>query len=152
MKRFLPVLLAALLTSPAVAQGITITRPGAAPATTFAPSLSEVPAGWRMLSGRVRAPRDVRLPAGSTVSVSIEDVTRMDVPSTTLLNISFPATRLSAPYQMQFNPVRLSPRRVYAVTARVTGPNGRLLYLTTTVQELPQARNAVMDVRVMPVR
>lgn len=141
----------------ALAQGIRITRPATAPAAaspapSFSADLSDVPAGWRVLSGRVRAPRDVRLPAGSTVSVAIEDVTRLDAPSRTVLNVSFPATRLSAPYQMQFNPVRLSPRRVYAVTARVNDARGRLLYLTTTQQELPTGRNAVMDVRVTPVR
>lgn len=155
-------LLAALLAVPALApsalaQGIRITRPATAPAAASPASsatvdLSEVPAGWRVLSGRVRAPRDVRLPAGSTVSVAIEDVTRLDAPSRTVLNVSFPATRLSAPYQMQFNPVRLSPRRVYAVTARVKDANGRLIYRTTTRQDLPTGRNAVMDVRVTPVR
>ena len=76
----------------------------------------------------------------------------LDAPSRTVLNVSFPATRLSAPYQMQFNPVRLSSRRVYAVTARVKDARGRLIYLTTTQQELPAGRNTVMDVRVTPVR
>jgi len=158
MKRFLPqrltpLLLAALLAPPALAQGIRTNRPSTPPATSSAaPSLSDVPAGWRVLSGRVRAPRDVRLPAGSTVSVAIEDITRLDAPSRTVLNVSFPATRLSTPYQMQFNPVRLSPRRVYAVTARVKDADGRLIYLTTTQQELPTGRNVVMDVRVTPVR
>lgn len=154
MKRFLAVLLAALLAAPALAQ-IRITRPApppapAAPAT--APDLSDVPAGWRVVSGRIQAPRDVRLPAGSTVTISLEDVTLADAPSTTLLRVSFPVSRLSTPYQIQFNPVRLNPRRTYAVRTQVRGPDGRLLYTSDTRQELPGGRNAVLNLRVVPVR
>lgn len=152
MKRRLSLLLAALLASSALAQGITITRPSTPPAPTSVPALSDVPAGWRVIGGRVRASQAVRLPAGSIISVRLEDVTRLNAPGSTLLEIRFPATRLSAPYQLQFNPVRLNPRRVYAVTARVYGPGGRLLYRSAAAQELPQGRNVVMDLRVVPVR
>lgn len=155
MKRLATVLLAALLAAPALAQGITITRPATLPASatkTTPPSLSEVPAGWRMVSGRVGASRDVRLPAGSTVTVSLEDVTLVNRPAVTLLKVSFSTPRLSAPYQLQFNPVRLNPRRVYAVVANVYGPDGRLLYRSAAAQELPQGRNVMLDLRVVPVR
>lgn len=153
MKRLVTVLLAALLATPALAQGITITRPTPSPASAATlPNLSEVPAGWRVVSGRVRAPRDIRLPTGSTVTVSLEDVTLVNRPATILLKASFSTPRLSAPYQLQFNPVRLNPRRVYAVTANVYGPDGRLLYRSGAAQELPQGRNVVMDLRVVPAR
>lgn len=154
MKRFLAVLLAALLAAPALAQ-IRITRPTtppapAAPAT--APDLSDVPAGYRVVSGRIRAGGEVRLPAGSTVRVSLLDVTATGAASKPLVEFSFPTPRLSTPYQMQFNPVRLKPGRVYAVTARVYGPDGRLLYRSAAPQELPQGGNTVLDLRVAPAR
>ncbi|WP_034386259.1 YbaY family lipoprotein [Deinococcus sp. YIM 77859] len=154
MKRRTILLLATLLATPALAQGITITRPSTPPATTptAVPALTDVPAGWRVVSGRIRAPQAVRLPAGSTVTVRLEDITRLNAPRTALLTISFPASRLSTPYQLQFNPVRLDSRRVYAVTARVYGPQGRLLYRSAAAQELPPGRNVVMDLRVVPVR
>ncbi|WP_019587207.1 YbaY family lipoprotein [Deinococcus apachensis] len=154
MKRLLAVLLAALLAAPAAAQ-IRITRPTTPPATTAsttAPDLSDVPAGYRVVSGRVRAGGEVRLPAGSTVRVSLVDVTGSGTVRKPLVDFSFSTPRLSTPYQMQFNPVRLNPGRMYAVTAQVYGPNGRLLYSSVAPQELPQGRNVVLDLRVAPVR
>lgn len=155
MKCFLPLVLAALLSPAALAQ-MTITRPSV-PASSVPSSLlpavpSDLPAGWRVVSGRVRAPAEVRLPAGSTVTVSLEDVTRQDGPSLFRVQASFPASRLSTPYQLQFNPVRLRPGRSYALTARVTAQDGRLLYRTTTPQPLPGPQNAVQDVAVSAVR
>lgn len=150
MKRLLAVLLAALLVTPALAQ-IRITRPTTPPATT-APDLSDVPAGYRVVSGRVRADGEVRLPAGSTVRVTLVDVTGSGAARKPLVDFSFPTPRLSTPYQMQFNPVRLKPGRTYAVTAQVYGPNGRLLYSSAAPQELPQGRNIVLDLRVAPTR
>ncbi|WP_102125596.1 YbaY family lipoprotein [Deinococcus planocerae] len=155
MRFHLPLLLAALLTPSAPAQ-MTITRPPP-PAASVQPSAapavpSDLPAGWRVISGRVRAPAEVRLPAGSTVTVSLEDVTRQEGASLSRVQASFPISRLSTPYQLQFNPVRLRPGRTYALTARVTAPDGRLLYRTTTPQPLPTARNAVQDVAVSAVR
>ncbi|BDP43127.1 hypothetical protein DAETH_30960 [Deinococcus aetherius] len=147
--------LAALLAPGALAQ-MTITRPSA-PASSVPSSLlpavpADLPDGWRVISGRVRAPAEVRLPAGSTVTVSLEDVSRQDGPSLSRVQASFPVSRLSTPYQLQFNPGRLRPGRAYAVTARVTAPGGRLLYRTTTRQPLPTAQNAVQDVLVSAVR
>lgn len=150
MKRVFPVLLAALLISPALAQGIRIVRPGTPPPATTpstAPDLSDVPAGWRVVAGRVSAPSTVRLPAGSIVTVAIQDVTGGRTPST-LLEVSFPTTKLSTPYQLQYNPVRISPRREYVVTARVNDARGRLLYRSAARQELPEGRAATLNLRV----
>lgn len=175
MKPTLSLVLAALLAPAALAQGMTITRPsgsvvtlpaqpaGTSPATspaaqaaafqaTAAPVPADLPAGWRALTGRVRAPGEVRLPAGSRVTVSIEDVSRQDAPSTTLVRASFPAGRLSTPYTLQYGTGRVAARGTYIVTARVTGPDGRLLFLTTTQQPLPTLRSARMDLRVTAVR
>ncbi|WP_216324831.1 YbaY family lipoprotein [Deinococcus aestuarii] len=155
MRFHLPLLLAALLAPSALAQ-MTITRPSA-PTPGVQPTATpavpaDLPDGWQVISGRVRAPAEVRLPAGSTVTVSLEDVSRRDGPSLFRVQASFPVSRLSTPYQLQFNPVRLRPGRTYALTARVTAPGGRLLYRTTTPQPLPTARNAVQDVVVSAVR
>ena len=102
-----------------------------------------------MVAGRVSAPSTVRLPAGSIVTVAIQDVTGGRSPST-LLEVSFPATKLSTPYQLQYNPVRINPRRDYVVTARVNDARGRLLYRSASRQELPGSRAAVLNLRVAP--
>lgn len=166
MKRLTLLLAATLLASPALAQGIRITKPGTqtqmgtslsqgvstTTTTTTTTTFTDVPQGWRAVAGRIRAPRDVRLPAGSKVTVTLEDVTVMDAPSKALLTVSFPASRLSTPYQLQFSPSRLSARRTYAVMARITGPDGRLLYITDRMHELPRAARAVLDLQVRAVR
>ena len=154
MKRLSALLLAALLFTPASAQ-IRITRPTTPPAgtmTTTAPDLTDVPAGYRVISGRIRAARDVRLPAGSTVTVSLEDASPSASTRRPVLEISFSTPSLSSPYQMQFNPVRLNARRDYVVVARVYGPNGRLLYSGASNQNLPGGRNVVVNVLMTPVR
>ncbi|MEF2276983.1 YbaY family lipoprotein [Deinococcus sp. YIM 134068] len=157
MKLCLPLLLAALLVPPALAQGMTITRPSVpAPASqppTASPALpADLPAGWRVLSGRVRAPAEVRLPAGSVVTVAIEDVSGQTGLSLSRVRASFPVSRLSTPYRLEFNGSRLRPGRTYAVTARITDPGGRVLYRTSVIQPLPAARSAVQDVVVEGVR
>ncbi|GAA5514246.1 hypothetical protein Dcar01_03001 [Deinococcus carri] len=152
MKRIMTLLLAALVAAPAAAQTIIITRPATPAAQTSVPSLQEVPSGWRVLTGRIRAPQEVRLPAGSMVVLSVQDVTRVNGNHPTLVKVNFPATRLSAPYQVQYNPARLNPRRVYVLNVRVTGPNGNVLYTSSQQQELPRTQNAVMDLQVKPAR
>lgn len=142
MTRASVLLLTALLSAPAAAQGLTIT-PTTSPRLPV-PLVSELPEGWRLLRGRVRAGDDVRLPAGSTVYIRLLDQMRPESP---LLEIDFPAAKLSTPYQVQYNPVRLSTRRTYVVVASVVGPDGQVLY-TGTPRELPASRNAVMDLRV----
>lgn len=152
MKRRTLLLTATLLSTPALAQGIRIVRPTTPTTTTSTTTTVQVPAGWHVVTGRVRAPRDVRLPAGSTVTISLEDVTREDEPSTTVLKVDFPTSRLSTPYQLQFNPVRLSEDRTYIVTARIYNASGRLLYISRTRQELPSAKNVIMDLNVVAAR
>ncbi|SMB96014.1 YbaY family lipoprotein [Deinococcus hopiensis] len=166
MKRLTLLLTVTLLATPALAQGIRITKPssqmgssmssGTVTTTTTTSATSstmmDAPKGWRVVAGRIRAPRDVRLPAGSKVILTLEDVTVMDAPSKALLTVSFPASRLSTPYQIQFSPSRISARRTYAVMARVTDSNGRLLYITDQTHELPRAARAVLDLQVKAVR
>ncbi|MDB5044804.1 MAG: hypothetical protein JWQ08_854 [Deinococcus sp.] len=157
--RLLLPLVAALLMAGASAQqttigGMTITRP--APATPAAPaaaaSNASIPAGWRELRGRLMTPSRMALPAGSLVSVVIEDVSLQDVASRQMVRVQFAAPRLPASYQIVYNPVRFVAGRSYAVRATVTDRNGKLLYTTDTRTQLPTASRAVLDVNVIRVR
>lgn len=154
--------LAALLLAGASAQttigGMTITRPAptarpaTAPSATSSNTAASIPAGWRELRGQVLTPSRIALPAGSTVTVVIEDVSLQDVASRQLVRIQFSAPRLPASYQIVYNPVRFSASRSYAVRATVTDKNGRLLYVTDTRTELPSGSRTVLDVKVVRVR
>ncbi|MFC6591970.1 YbaY family lipoprotein [Deinococcus lacus] len=167
MKRTLLLLTAAFLGT-ATAQtrigSVTITRPATAPAqaspprtqapasapraaattaATPAPVPSDLPAGWRMLSGRVTAANDVKLPAGSRVQVTIEEAGR----TKPHLEVEFKATSLSAPYQLQYNPARLSGQN-YFVRVKVVDRSGRVLYSTDGQYRLPTQRSAKLNIRV----
>lgn len=150
--------LAALMVAAASAQtstigGMTITRsaPVIRPAAAASTSAS-IPAGWRELRGRILTPSRAALPAGSVVTVVIEDVSLQDVASKQLVRIQFSTPRLPASYQIVYNPVRFSAGRSYAVRASVTDKNGKLLYVTDTRTELPTGSRAVLDVKVVAVR
>ena len=156
--RFLLPTLAALLLAGASAQttigGMTITRPTpvSRPATAPASASSSIPAGWRELRGQVLTPSRTALPAGSVVTVVIEDVSLQDVASRQIVQIQFSTPRLPASYQIVYNPVRFAAGRSYAVRATVTDKSGKLLYVTDTRTELPTAARAVLDVKVIKVR
>lgn len=163
-------LFAALLSGAALAQttigNVTITRPGdvktvtparAVPARTPAPGLaratamtapSSLPSGWRHLQGRVVAPSDVRLPAGSKVVVSIEELAPNLAHRSTYLRVSFAATRLSTPYTMQYSAHRLNPQSIYAVRAKVYDRQGRLLYANKALHRAPALQAAKMNIAV----
>ena len=151
--RLLPALAALLLTG-ASAQtsigGMTITRP--APTSASAALSASIPAGWRELRGHVLTPSRMTLPAGSLISVVIEDVSLQDVASRQMVRVQFAAPRLPASYQVVYNPVRFVAGRSYAVRATVTDKNGKLLYVTDTRTDLPRASRAVLDVNVIKVR
>ncbi|ANE44566.1 hypothetical protein SU48_13245 [Deinococcus puniceus] len=156
--------LAVLLLAGASAQttigGMTITRPvpisrpapAPTPSAASSSTAASIPAGWRELRGQVLTPSRTALPAGSTVTVVIEDVSLQDVASKQLVRIQFSTPRLPASYQMVYNPVRFSAGRSYAVRATVTDKNGKLLYVTDTRTELPTGNRAVLDVKVVRVR
>ena len=157
MRVLTPVLAVALLLPVASAQSrigdVTLTPiPAPAPARTLPQSeRSDVPAGWQEILGRVSAPRTVNLPAGSRVNVIVDDPTRTGA-ARQVLRISFSAPRLSAPYQIVFNPSRLVPGRTYGVRSTVTDRQGRVLYASTAYARLPQGTRTALNLSVSPVR
>ncbi|ADY27062.1 hypothetical protein Deipr_1930 [Deinococcus proteolyticus MRP] len=120
---------------------------GAAQATAMT-APSDLPSGWRHLQGRVVAPSDVRLPAGSRVQVSIEELAPNLAHRSTYLKVSFPATRLSTPYSLQYSAHRLNPGSIYAVRAKVFDRQGQLLYSNKTLHRAPALRAAKMNINV----
>lgn len=157
MRFFTLVLAATLLSSQAFAQGrigdvILTPTPAPAPTRTLPQSArSDVPAGWQEVLGRVSAPGTVNLPAGSRVNVIVDDPTRTGT-ARQVLRVSFSAPRLSAPYQIVFNPSRLVAGRTYGVRATVTDRQGRVLYASTAYARLPQGATSTLNLSVSPVR
>ncbi|WP_189642065.1 YbaY family lipoprotein [Deinococcus piscis] len=109
---------------------------------------SDLPSGWRHLQGRVVAPSDMRLPAGSKVVVSIEELAPNLAHRSTYLKVSFAATKLSTPYSLQYSAHRLNPQSIYAVRAKVYDRQGRLLYANKALHRAPALRAAKMNISV----
>ncbi|MFC4427816.1 YbaY family lipoprotein [Deinococcus navajonensis] len=161
MKVFLAAALLTTLTTGALAQtrvGNILITPAKPAATQSAPSgrtttggaaSSAVPAGMRELRGRVtlRGGGEMRLPAGSQVTVTVQEYGRL--PVNPVVRVQFPATRLSAPYQVYFNPTRLTSGRRYAIGAVVTDRSGQVLYASDPVLALPQGMRVTLN---LPVR
>lgn len=124
-------------------------RPAPAPVASAASNNSmtaaQVPAGFYEIRGRVSAAQgNVTLPAGSTISVSVNDLTR----PAQVVQIGFKTTRLSTPYQVFFNPSRINPAHRYAVQATVTDASGKVLYRSDASALMPQSKSSTVNVTV----
>lgn len=108
-----------------------------------------VPTGMREISGRVSAGGTVRLPAGSKVTVTVQEYNTRNM--NTVVNVTFGTTKLDTPYQVYFNPVRINEGRRYAIRATVRDASGNTLYVTDPVLEIPRAQKATLTLRVRPV-
>ncbi|WP_192930837.1 YbaY family lipoprotein [Deinococcus sp. AJ005] len=142
-----------LLAPSALAQtqigGVTLTpiKPAAtAPATSNQDDYNResIPKGYREVRGRVIGPSEgLRLPAGSQIMVRLVDLTA----AKSLVDIKFSTTRLSTPYQMVYNPVRLNAAHKYAVRATIADKNGKVLYSSTDTA-LPDGVRVTLNVPV----
>ncbi|OLV19712.1 hypothetical protein BOO71_0001924 [Deinococcus marmoris] len=143
-----------LLASSALAQtqigGVTLTpiKPAAtapAPSTQDDYNRESIPKGYREVKGRVTGPSEgLRLPAGSQIMVSLVDLTA----AKSVVDIKFSTTRLSTPYQMVYNPVRLNSAHEYAVRAIIADKNGEVLYYSPDTA-LPDGVRVTLNVPVM---
>ena len=165
MKIALPALsrtsLLALLILPGAVQaqtvinGVTITKSAPAPSQSARRSVpafvdESVPADWIDIRGRISAAAGrVNLPAGSTVTVRLLEVSRQDVAARTLVDASFNSSRLPVSYQLVSSPRHFTSTGIYSVAVRVTDASGKLLYTSTTQQRInPAAKRILADIPV----
>lgn len=155
MKWTAPLLLSLACLGTATAQtkigNVTLTKPSApaparaipaTPAATTSRSTT-VPAGWYEVKGRISAATPVTLPAGSNVSVIMEDQTSRGQ----FVRIQFKTSKLSTPYQIIFSPGRLNRNHQYTVRATVTDSSGKTIYQSGAVR-VPNASRSVIDLSV----
>ncbi|MDV6375855.1 YbaY family lipoprotein [Deinococcus arenicola] len=167
MNRFVSVALGLSITSlllapSALAQtqigGVTLTpinppastpTPASSPSPAATPSddytREAIPSGYREVKGRVTGPSEgLRLPPGSQIMVSLVDLTA----PASLVDIKFSTTRLSTPYQMVYNAVRINAAHKYAVRSTIMDASGKVLYRSADVA-LPDGARVVLNVPVM---
>lgn len=131
---------------------LTPTVPVSAPASTGTRQeydWDSVPAGMTELRGRISAAREgLRLPAGSRISVTVEDVGASTTRS--VASAVFSTTRLSTPYQLYFSAGRLNAGRRYVVRCRIVNAAGTTIYRSADIA-LPRQPRATLNIAVNAV-
>ncbi|MFC4256070.1 hypothetical protein GRI97_11925 [Altererythrobacter xixiisoli] len=102
------------------------------------------------LTGTVAYRERMALPDNARISVQLADVSRADAPATIVAQTSFRSNgrQVPIPFTLQYNPNRLQPNGRYTVSARITGADGTLMFITDTHNALqrpgqPMALNLV---------
>ncbi|MCY3569651.1 MAG: YbaY family lipoprotein [Chloroflexi bacterium] len=104
------------------------------------------------MSGEVRFHRDVELPAGATVTVTLRDTSLADASAIELgRDVIVDAGRLPLRFRIEFDGSEIDSRNEYTLSARVEA-DGELLYINDTVHPVITGGNPRnSDVRVISV-
>ena len=101
-------------------------------ATALLSACSSAPlAGKHSLDGEVFYLQRIALPPGTTLSVSLQDVSLADAPATVLDEQSGPVKgQVPLPFHLSYDPAQVKPGHRYAVSARIE-VDGQLMFITT---------------------
>ena len=96
--------------------------------TETAPALSG------MLTGTVTYLERIALSPDAVITVTLADVSKMDVAATVVATQVFTAAgkQVPFPYELKYDPATIDPRMTYAVQVRIT-ENGQLRFISTTM-------------------
>ena len=85
------------------------------------------------LNGVVTYRQRIALPPNAIVEVSLQDVSRMDVPAEVLDSVKIPSAgrQVPIPFTLRYDPAQIDERYTYTVSARIT-VDGVLTWITTT--------------------
>lgn len=100
------------------------------------PPIAEV--GITHVEGSVSYRERMLMPAGSTLTVRVQDVSRADARAETISEISYTLDGSGPPfgYRMRVFNDRVDPQHTYAVRAEIHDPRGRLMYTTDQRHEV----------------
>ena len=86
------------------------------------------------LTGQLTYRERIALLPGSTATVTLEDVSRADAPSTTIASktISLDGRQVPIPFELEVDDGLLSERGRYSLRASINGPGGALAFTTDT--------------------
>ena len=118
------------------------TLPLAACATLMPPSEDPV-----SVTGSITYRERMALPPTAQVEVTLSDVSLMDAPSKTIAQQAFTADGRQVPFafSLTVDQRRLDPRHSYAVAARITDADGKLMFITDTRNSVTFDSRSVID-------
>jgi len=110
----------------------------AAPAEMQRPVPPIAQVGITHVEGSVSYRERMLMPAGSTMTVRVQDVSRADARADTIAEISYTLDGSGPPYgyRMRVMNDRIDPQHTYAVRAEIHDPRGRLVYTTDQRHEV----------------
>lgn len=90
------------------------------------------------VTGSITYRERIALPPDAQIEVKLDDVSLADAPSRTMASRSFASEGKQVPFAFTLTLDRadIDPRHSYAVSARITGADGKLMFIT-------DARNSV---------
>ncbi len=86
------------------------------------------------VTGSVAYRERIALPPSARIEVRLDDVSLADAPARTLARQAFTADgkQVPLPFTLTVDRAQLDPRHSYALSARVTGDDGKLMFITDT--------------------
>jgi putative lipoprotein len=86
------------------------------------------------VSGKIAYRERIALPPSAQIEVKLDDVSLADAPSKTIARQAFGADGQQVPiaFLLRFDRSQIGPRHSYAVSARITGDDGKLMFITDT--------------------
>lgn len=86
------------------------------------------------VSGSIAYRERIALPPSAQIEVRLDDVSLADAPSRTIARQAFGADGQQVPiaFLLRFDRGQIDPRHSYAVSARITGGDGKLMFITDT--------------------
>ena len=99
------------------------------------------------VSGSVTYRERIALPPTARIEVKLDDVSLADAPSRTLASQCFAAEGKQVPFAFALTIDRadLDPRHSYAVSARITDADGKLMFITDTRNSVTFTSGSTVD-------
>lgn len=109
---------------------------------------TELPAGSSIsVTGSITYRERIALPPTAAIEVRLDDVSLADAPSRMLARQHFVAGGKQVPFSFTLTADRaaIDPRHRYAVSARITDADGRLMFITDTHNSVAFDSSATVD-------
>lgn len=89
---------------------------------------------WTTVSGKIAYRERIALPPSAQIEVRLDDVSLADAPARNIARQAFGADGQQVPiaFLLRFDRSQIDPRHSYAVSARITGDDGKLMFITDT--------------------
>ena len=99
------------------------------------------------VTGSIAYRERIALPPTARIEVRLDDVSRADAPATNMATQSFASEGKQVPFAFTLTVDRadIDPRHSYAVSARITDADGKLMFITDTRNSVTFDSRSVID-------